>query len=292
MNYGIDEAWQRLSPAEVKAAGKTFVIGYVSEDTTGKNIARAEIDAYHAAGLDVLLVYEYKPKAYLDGAPRGRKDAGIAVDRAKALEYPSGCTIAFAIDADTSGNPSVIADYCRAFTEEVHSAGYRTMVYGGLSTIRYCMATKLADYFWQTYAWSNGIWENGVTIRQYQNGVKINNKDVDFDMAMVPEFGQWKASGNVPPPPVPTPVPTPGESDFAMTHWTTVKFGSSGDLVKVAQGILIAHGLPVGANSPDGQFGPVTRSSTILLQRRYGIKQDGEFGPHTLSVGLYGKDFA
>lgn len=89
----------------------------------------------------------------------------------------------------------------------------------------------------------------------------------------------------------PTPVPT---GDFALTHWTSVQKGSSGAAVKVAQGILIAHGYSVGSGNglPDGSFGPITEASTEAMQRAYGIKVDGIFGPHTLSVGLYGVDYA
>lgn len=102
------------------------------------------------------------------------------------------------------------------------------------------------------------------------------------------------ATGYDPFPAAPTPTPQPVTGDFALTHWTTVQKGNSGSGVKVAQGILIAHGYSVGSadGKPDGSFGPITEASTEAMQRAYGIQVDGVFGPHTLSVGLYGADYA
>lgn len=94
-----------------------------------------------------------------------------------------------------------------------------------------------------------------------------------------------------PKPPVTTPA---SGKDFALANWTNLKRGAKGDQVKRAQGLLIAHGLPIGSKNglPDGDFGPTTESSTKRLQAAYHIAQDGEFGEHTLSVALYGKDLA
>jgi peptidoglycan hydrolase-like protein with peptidoglycan-binding domain len=91
-----------------------------------------------------------------------------------------------------------------------------------------------------------------------------------------------------------TTTPAPQTGDPMLTHWTTLVRGSTGDAVRVAQGLLLARRLPVGSASgqPDGDFGPTTEQSTRALQQRAGITVDGEFGPHTLSVALYGRDLA
>lgn len=92
---------------------------------------------------------------------------------------------------------------------------------------------------------------------------------------------------------IPVPAPAP-EGDDMLTHWTTVQQGRTGTAVYVAQGLLIAHGYPVGSATgrPDGVFGPTTAASTRALQSACGISQDAVFGPHTLSVALYGHDYA
>lgn len=191
--YGIDEAWARLTPAQVRAAGKTFVVGYVGQDTTGKNLTKSEVDAYRAAGVAVLLVYEYSATAVHGGASAGTTDADLAVRQAQALGYPQGCAIAFAVDEDTSPNPSIVDAYARAFTARVRAAGYRSMVYGGLATVRRCADLGLTDLQWQTYAWSGTptTWDPRVAIRQVQNGVTIAGKDVDLDTAMTTDYGAW-----------------------------------------------------------------------------------------------------
>lgn len=193
--FGIDQAWQRLSPAEMKAAGKTFAVVYVSEDKTGKNATPQEVAAYHAAGIDVCVVYEYFTTAIHGGAAKGHHDAAIAIAGARALGLPAGCSIGFAVDENTVGFPTLIDPYAAAFTSDVHKAGWRTTVYGGYATVKRCAEIPgLADLLWQTYAWSAGQWYPGVAIRQVQNGVQINGKDIDLDTAMVDDFGQWKAS--------------------------------------------------------------------------------------------------
>ena len=194
-HYGIDEAWSKLTPAEAKAAGKEFVVGYLGEDIA-KDLSQAQIDAYHAAGIGVLLVYEYSTTAVHGGASKGTANATLACQQAKARGYPTGCAIAFAVDENTSSNPSIVDAYAKAFTAVCHQNGYRSMEYGGLATVKRCADLKLTDLHWQTYAWSGGVWDSRVTIRQYQNGVTIAGKDVDLDVAVVDDYGAW-TSGDV-----------------------------------------------------------------------------------------------
>lgn len=91
----------------------------------------------------------------------------------------------------------------------------------------------------------------------------------------------------------PTPTPQP-KGDPMFSNWITVKRGSTGDGVRVAQGLLLARGYSVGSPSgvPDGEFGPMTEQSTRVLQAAHGIQVDGEFGPHTLSVAVFDRDLA
>lgn len=188
--FGVDEAWARLTPAQLKAAGKTFAIGYVSENSTGKNITAAEVQALHAAGLGVLLVYEYSITAAESGTAGGRANATLAVAQSRARGYPAGCAIAFAID-EASPNLAALDGYSRAFTGICRDAGYRSMVYGGYATVRYCLDHRVVDLGWQTYAWSGGRWDPRAVIRQVRNGVTIAGKDVDLDTAMTADFGAW-----------------------------------------------------------------------------------------------------
>jgi hypothetical protein len=191
--FGIDEAWARLTPAQLAAAGKTFVVGYISEDTGGKNLTAAEVAECHAAGIAVLLVYEYSTRAIEGGAAKGHHDAAIAIAHARALGYPTGCAIGWAVDENTTGRAQAVDAYATAMTGDLHAAGYRSMDYGGLATVQRCADLHLADLHWQTYAWSGSPtrWDNRAAIRQVQNGVVINGKNIDLDVAVVDDFGAW-----------------------------------------------------------------------------------------------------
>jgi hypothetical protein len=195
-HYGLDEAWGRLTPTQVKAAGKEFVIGYLGEDIA-KDLSASEIAAYHAAGVAVLFVYEYSTTAVHGGASKGTANATLACQQAIARGYPKGCAIAFAVDENTSGNPSIVDAYAKAFTAVCHANGYRSMEYGGLATVKRCADLKLTDLHWQTYAWSNNTWDTRVTIRQYQNGVTLAGQDVDLDVAVVDDYGAWMPGAEV-----------------------------------------------------------------------------------------------
>jgi glycoside hydrolase-like protein len=194
---GIDEAWSRLTPQEAANAGITFVIGYVSQDPN-KNLTRAEIDAYHAVGIDVLLIYEYSVTAVEGGRNKGYADAAVATSQAHALGYPVGCALGFAVDENETDHPGNIADYAAAFTDTCHQDGWRSFVYGGLATVSYALTHGLVDLAMQTYAWStvNSVlmWDPRAAIRQYANGVIISGHDIDRDVAMVDDIGAWKAS--------------------------------------------------------------------------------------------------
>ncbi|MGH2706919.1 MAG: peptidoglycan-binding domain-containing protein [Actinomycetota bacterium] len=59
----------------------------------------------------------------------------------------------------------------------------------------------------------------------------------------------------------------------------TIKEGSRTQIVKNAQGLLLAHGFdPKGI---DGIFGPNTTAATKAFQRSAGIADDGIIGPIT-----------
>lgn len=127
---------------------------------------------------------------------------------------------------------------------------------------------------------------------QYTSSLKYGNQPkVDFNAVRmsVTDYAKAIGYGSAPTPPAP---PKPIGDDM-LTHWVTVKEGDKGDGVKVAQGILKARGFNIGPSGIDGDFGGFTLGATRALQARYLPSQfvDGEFGPQTLSVGLFGHDY-
>lgn len=125
---------------------------------------------------------------------------------------------------------------------------------------------------------------------QYANNFPYGGHPTDFN-AVRDDLGGYVGKVGIKDTVATPPQPM---GDDLLDHWTTVQRGSTGQAVNVAEGILIANGLPVGSHNglPDGSFGPVCESSTRELQQRHNILVDGIFGPHTASVGLYGHDYA
>jgi hypothetical protein len=60
-----------------------------------------------------------------------------------------------------------------------------------------------------------------------------------------------------------------------------LRYGGTGETVRAAQGILIAHGVSVGPDKTDGDFGRNTRNGVCNFQRSRGLAVDGVIGEET-----------
>lgn len=196
---GLDEAWAKADPTAAKQWGASFIIGYISQDNTGKNLTADDVRRIHAAGLDIVLNFEYNPQSAVGGAYNGTQDALIAVQRARELGAPRGTVIYFSIDFAVGSDRALatVADYIRAAATVCINAGYLADAYGGITTIGYLFDHQLIAYGWQTYAWSNGEWDNRAALRQVRNGVTVAGANVDQDSAVRLDFGQWRPDGSV-----------------------------------------------------------------------------------------------
>jgi hypothetical protein len=79
--------------------------------------------------------------------------------------------------------------------------------------IKRAFDAKKITYGWQSYAWSGGKWDTRAQLQQYKNDMVMNGVGLDYDRAMVADYGQWQI-GRVPAPPAPpraeTAPPFPG----------------------------------------------------------------------------------
>lgn len=189
---GIDEAWDRV-PANVLAAqGFRWVAGYVSPDKTGKNLTLADIRDYHAAGIAVLPVWEFDPRAALHGYDRGLQDAHDACSMLAALGWPTNRSVFFAIDFDAQGQElTAVRNYMIGAMEGCAAHDMDADAYGSFAVIEELFAARLIRHGWQTYAWSHGQWVLGAAIRQTHNGISVAGHNVDQDQAYTLDFGQW-----------------------------------------------------------------------------------------------------
>lgn len=188
-----------MNPVAAKAAGYQGIIGYVSQDTSGKNWTQGTLNGARAAGMDVGVVFEYAPQAARHGASQGVRDAGIAVPQLVALGFPFGVCCYAAVDWDVqSVDLDQVRNYALGFQSHCEAAGYRAGIYGGYAVCQMLHASGYTGLLWQTYAWSGGRWADGLAVRQVQNAIHVAGATVDRDTSQMADWGQWSADGQYP----------------------------------------------------------------------------------------------
>jgi Domain of unknown function (DUF1906) len=196
---GLDEDWSKVDPAIAYADGYRFTIGYVSQDATGKNLTRSDIDRLHAAGLAVAFVYEYGVSQPLNGYSQGVTDARIAVADLHSLGVPTGVACYVAVDFNVQpGQMSTCLAYVTGFAVTLAMSGYRAGCYTGYPFGLYLNQHNYGGFIWQTYAWSNGAWLAAAALRQTQNGIHEAGAVIDNDESETIDFGQWEPAMSQP----------------------------------------------------------------------------------------------
>ncbi|NUT18687.1 MAG: DUF1906 domain-containing protein [Hamadaea sp.] len=187
---GIDYSWGRPDPSAIAAAGYSFVCRYVSWSTTGKNLTRSEADALRAAGLDIVVNWEYSANEALNGYSAGLENAKEAQRQAIACGMPADRPIYFSVDFDaTEAQQSAINSYFDGVASVLGRS--RTGAYGGYYVIDRLFDAGKITWGWQTYAWSGGSWDSRAQLRQVQNGITVDGADCDRNEARSTDFGQW-----------------------------------------------------------------------------------------------------
>lgn len=209
---GLDYSWGRPDLGQVKAAGFTFVMRYVSPYAgSGKNANADEVRALRGAGLGLGLVFESYAARALEGRAAGKADGDAALAAARALGYPDSKPLYFAVDFDAAENQQgAIDEYLRGAADAI-GAG-RVGVYAGYWVCKRCKENGTAKWYWQTYAWSGGNKLDGMHVYQYRNGQTIGGAAVDFNEGY-DDASLWLSEETSPAPaPEPTPAPNPGDT--------------------------------------------------------------------------------
>lgn len=175
----VDAAWNRPTPAAVKAAGHAGIIGYVS-DFPSKNITKAECTAFIADGLSVTPVWEDGAGNALMGAAKGIADAAAAIRQGKALGCSKGTPLIATCDTSPSSTTEAkVAPYAKAFAAAVRADGwFIDMGYGP------DFFTKYFTLRWRPETWGS----DSVNMTQLVNppipgpmpGCDVNRVDHDF----------------------------------------------------------------------------------------------------------------
>jgi Domain of unknown function (DUF1906) len=191
---GCDYAWERPDPVALRAAGYLFAIRYLSRDTSGKNLTAAEAQALHAAGLSIVLNWEYAPGAARNGFGQGVRDAADASWELLSIGAPADSVVYFSVDWDAQpADFPAISDYFRGCASVLTPE--RVGVYGGYAAVALLAPSPYCLWFWQTYAWSDGRWHGAAHIRQTANEVPFGGLKIDLDTAMTDHYGQWPPTG-------------------------------------------------------------------------------------------------
>ncbi|WP_433336097.1 DUF1906 domain-containing protein [Spirillospora sp. CA-294931] len=189
--FGVDYSWGRPGAEALKKAGVQFVCRYLSDDTTGKNLTRAEAEELSAAGLWLIVVWESAADRALTGRAGGVSDAHEAALQAQALGMPADRPIYFAVDFDaTSAQQPTINSYLDGAASVIGRR--RVGLYAGYGPTKRTLDDGKAIWSWQTYAWSSGQWDPRAHIQQYSNEQRIADAPVDHNRATTPDYGQWR----------------------------------------------------------------------------------------------------
>jgi hypothetical protein len=240
---GVDYSGGAISAADLKAAGKSFAVGYCVHRTSIHTLSAAEYQDHRQGGIAQLGVWERSAKASLRGFNGG------AADMAEAIQYlvdqginPDGKPLYLILndwDAGDADKPAIL-DYAKGLASVRGPA--LAGGYGSYWIIKYMAENgNPIKYYWQTYAWSGGLWHPAAQVQQYRNSAAtIGAVAVDFDRAVAADFGQWPdpSPGG---PPVPdsthrgaTPVPVtqiecPGWGDRGgARQFDVIMLGSDG----------------------------------------------------------------
>lgn len=272
MAEGVDYAWGRPGAAALKAAGKTFAMRYLSHDTSGKNLSKAEATTLSGAGIDLGVVWETVASRAKAGYAAGQQDAKDANAQAAACGMPSGRPIYFAVDFDAApGDKAAILNYFRGVASVIGNG--RTGMYGGYYPIKWAFDAGVITWGWQTYAWSGGKWDSRAQLRQYSNDHVIGGVGLDYDRSVKGDFGQWKVGGVSPKPPAPhvTAPPFPGRT---LTQPPVMNGGD----VKTWQTQMAKRGWKIAV---DGSYGPSSEQVCRSFQAEKHLTVDGKVGPIT-----------
>lgn len=183
--------------SSIRAAGFRFGASYISFDSW-KNWTTSAIFDYHRHGCNTVDVWETTATRAAGGFSAGVADAHSAYGQARAHGNTVE-SIPFAIDFDATG-PQVAS-----YFHGVHSVlGNRGNAYGGYFPLQYLCANHLVGHLnWQTYAWSGGRWlpSSCAPLEQWSNNHVVAGHSVDYDRALLPNYGQYPFVAPKPPDP-------------------------------------------------------------------------------------------
>lgn len=187
---GVDYAWQKPTITALKGAGEVFVAQYFSSDPS-KNLTPSRAHDLKAAGIKIVVVWEFTATAMRGGKVQGQRDASDAETQARACGV-DGIPVYFACDYDAPpGDQGAINAYLDGCASVIGHA--RTGMYGGFWPLSRAHAAGKTSFLWGTPAWSGSNWATSGLVPDIMQGgmVTIGGVQCDLDAALHSDFGQW-----------------------------------------------------------------------------------------------------
>ncbi len=212
----IDYAMRQIPAADIRAAGYSGVINYVSTSRPGssfgaKPITRPYAESLTAAGLVIVSNYQYgkpggtAPSDFTRGLAGGVADARTAWQLHTAAGGAQSAPIFFSVDDDISRDTwnTLALPWFRGINSVL--GVQRTGVYGGIDVCRWAAADGVIGnsrapgyrWAWQTRAWSgNEIYPAAVLYQRVVStasnpGPVVGGIEVDVNDVLAQDCGQW-----------------------------------------------------------------------------------------------------
>jgi hypothetical protein len=288
---GVDFSFAKPPPHRLLELGYTFVVGYISipPATAAKNISQAECEAYLAAGLKVLLVWEMSATRPNLGAPAGALDGRNASFQAAIRGYPEDVPILAAVDTNSvPTNIAAHADYLEAFAD--NCGPYPIGVYGDTDILTRCNGLWRIGWVPNAWSWSGSSRANaeakaralGAHVLQ-RTGFHIDGLWAVDPNDVIADFPAW-GTVTEPPPEPPTDIAETEETVRIKVQNTPggapdVWFERVGmDLQTVSSGHLFAK-MP-GAKADESDIAMITVQEMIweieATRYTYGVLTDAQ----------------
>lgn len=212
----IDFAARQIPAQQIRAAGYSGVVNYVSMSRPGssfgaKPITRSYADSLIAAGLAIVSNFQYgkpggsAPSDFTRGYAGGVADARTAWNLHTAAGGGQSAPIFFTIDEDINRDTwnHTALPWFRGINSVLGIQ--RTGVYGGVRVCQWAAAdgvigsssTPGRRWAWQTRAWSGdqvhpaAVLYQRVVSTASNPGPKVGGLEVDVNDVLAPDCGQW-----------------------------------------------------------------------------------------------------
>ncbi len=212
----IDFAMRQIPAKDIRAAGYSGVINYVSLSRPGSNfgakpITRPYADALTAAGLVIVSNYQYgkpggtAPSDFTRGFAGGVADARAAWQLHTTAGGGRSAPVFFSVDEDISRETwnTVALPWFQGINSVL--GVQRTGVYGGIDVCQWAAADGVIGYSrtpgrrwaWQTRAWSGSRIDPAAVLYQRivatasNPGPLVGGIEVDVNDVLAGDCGQW-----------------------------------------------------------------------------------------------------